>query len=74
MFLRELNQPVETAVDAKGKPSKQTYFQKMKAVLESNPQTADEIEDFTQFDPSGSSNRWKNHFKSNLIKIRKVEH
>ena len=57
MFLRDLNQPIDSALDAKGKPSKQTYFQKMAKTLQQNPQTADEIDDFLCFDPSGGNNR-----------------
>ena len=57
MFLHELNRPIETDVPTKGKPNKQTYFQKMAEIIRNDPKTADEIDEFTQFDPTGSSNR-----------------
>ena len=57
LFLKELSQPIENTVDSKGKPSKLTYFEQMAKVLQDNPQTNDEIDDFLQFDPTGSFNR-----------------
>ena len=56
-FAKALNQPIETALDQKGKPTKQTYFQKMAEIIRNDPRTADEIDEFTQFDPTGSNNR-----------------
>ena len=46
MFLHELNRPIETDVPTKGKPNKQTYFQKMAEIIRNDPKTADEIDEY----------------------------